>query len=239
MPHPITIASLLCAGLLFAAPPLQDKKKETPPKDTKAAKPAEDQPEPTEKVLIDFEKCALDKPPPDFTLVPSSQGAAGVWAVKEEGKKRVLAQTLADKTDFRFPVLIYDKLSAKNVSVSVKLKTVSGELDQAGGVIARFKDAKSYYLTRANALEGNVGLYRVVGGVRQQFADSKQKVTANEWHTLKLEITDTHFKVSYDDKLIIEADDPTHQEAGKAGVWTKSDSVTYFDDLEIASFDEE
>ncbi len=41
----------------------------------------------------------------------------------------------------------------------------------------------------------------------------------------------------FDDKLLFEADDDTFKEAGKIGLWTKADSVTYFADLKIESYD--
>jgi hypothetical protein len=37
--------------------------------------------------------------------------------------------------------------------------------------------------------------------------------------------------VYWEDKKIIDAHDGTFGDAGKVGVWTKADSVTYFDDL--------
>lgn len=39
-------------------------------------------------------------------------------------------------------------------------------------------------------------------------------------------------------KLLVlagDAHDQTFREAGKVGVWTKADSVTYFDDLSVAA----
>jgi hypothetical protein len=33
--------------------------------------------------------------------------------------------------------------------------------------------------------------------------------------------------------LVPEADDPTLQDAGKIGLWTKADSLTYFTDLSV------
>ena len=40
---------------------------------------------------------------------------------------------------------------------------------------------------------------------------------------------------SYDGKKKIEATDDTFEDAGKVGLWTKADSVTYFDDLRITA----
>jgi len=40
-----------------------------------------------------------------------------------------------------------------------------------------------------------------------------------------------HFQVFFDGKKIIDAQDATFADAGKYGLWTKADSVIYFDDL--------
>jgi hypothetical protein len=55
--------------------------------------------------------------------------------------------------------------------------------------------------------------------------------------TLKLTVQDTHFEVFFNDQPLFEADDETYQNAGKIGLSTKSDAVTIFDDLQIASLD--
>ena len=63
------------------------------------------------------------------------------------------------------------------------------------------------------------------------------KVPAGQWHRLALAVKGTHFKVFYNEKLLFEADDATFKDAGKVGLWTKADSVTYFDDLTIRADD--
>ncbi|HHT9120379.1 MAG TPA: hypothetical protein ACFYD3_07540 [Candidatus Hypogeohydataceae bacterium YC41] len=40
----------------------------------------------------------------------------------------------------------------------------------------------------------------------------------------------------YDDKLLIDVKDDTYK-TGKVGLWTKADSVTYFDDLIVESLE--
>ena len=52
---------------------------------------------------------------------------------------------------------------------SVRFKAVSGRGDRAGGLAVRLTDADNYYVVRANALEDNVRLYRVVKGDRQAY----------------------------------------------------------------------
>ena len=194
------------------------------------------------QTVLDFDTAEVGKPPPDFSTALTGGGGPVTWVVKEEPSApsdgKVLAQTSADTTDYRFPLCVYDPFTAKDVEVSVKFKAVAGKVDQAAGLVVRFRDKDNYYITRANALEDNVRLYKVVGGSRKQFAGAKAKVSSGEWHTLKLAVKGNHFRISFDDKLLFEADDDTFKEAGKVGLWTKADSVTYFDDLTIESHDD-
>ncbi len=199
------------------------------------------EPTPAYETVVDFETSAPGQLPADFSTALTGGGGPVSWVIKEDptapSGAKVLAQTSDDTTDYRFPICIYDKVTAKDVEVSVKFKAVSGKVDRAAGLVARFKDQNNYYIARANALEDNVRLYKVVGGRRQQFADANVKVSSGEWHTLKLGVTGKHFRVVFDGKLLFEADDDTFGEAGKVGLWTKADSVTYFDDFKIAGYD--
>jgi hypothetical protein len=139
----------------------------------------------------------------------------------------------ADKTSSRFPLCVYDPLTAKDVTVSVQFKPVSGAVDQAAGLVVRFRDKDNYYIARANALEDNVRLYKVERGKRSQFAGVNVKMPTRQWQILMLEVQDTHFRVFLNGEILFAANDTTFKDAGKVGLWTKADSVTYFDDLRI------
>src|SRR5262245_244884 len=170
----------------------------------------------TSATTLDFGKFETGKHPAGFSTALTGGGGPVSWIIQEDSTApnggKVLAQTSTDKTDYRFPLCVYDTFTAKDVEVSVKFKAVSGKVDQAAGLVARFQDKDNYYITRANALESNVRLYKVVGGSRKQFAGVKAKVSSGEWHTLKLEVKGKHFEVSFDDKLLFEADDDTFKD---------------------------
>jgi hypothetical protein len=104
-------------------------------------------------------------------------------------------------------------------------------------VIVRAIDANNYYIARANALENNVRFYRVARGQRQQLATADNvKVSARDWHTLTLRAEGDRFVIVFDGKPTLTTTDTTaapRPERGKVGVWTKSDSVTHFDRIEI------
>lgn len=119
------------------------------------------------------------------------------------------------------------------MEASVRFKAISGKVDRAGGVAVRLRDADSYYVVRANALEDNVNLYRVVRGDRQQLAGASTKVTSGVWHTLTLRADDDRLSVSFDGKVLLTQTDRTFPGPGKIALWTKADSVTHFDQLTI------
>jgi hypothetical protein len=185
-----------------------------------------------------FDADRADAPPAHFSFGRTGDGRPGRWIVKAEPDApsggNVLAQTDADDADARFPVAVANEPSLRDVRLSVRCKPVSGKVDQACGVVFRYKDENNYYVTRANALEGNVRLYYVKDGRRKQFAGWSGAVTANAWHELRADARGDHFEVYFDGAKVIEADDKTFPDGGKVGVWTKADSVTYFDDLSAA-----
>ena len=188
-------------------------------------------------ISMDFDASAVGTFPTGFSSTVTGGGGPASWAVVEDftapSGGKVLAQTSTDKTSVRFPLRVYDGFMASGVTVSVSFKPVSGTVDRATGLVARHRDKDNYYVVRANALENNVRLYQVERGNRKQYAGANVKVPSGEWQTLALEIKGTHFRVLLNDTLLFEADDATFKQAGKIGLWTKADSVTYFDNLQV------
>ena len=101
------------------------------------------------------------------------------------------------------------------------------------------QEMRSYYVTRANALEDNVVLYKTVSRVRSPLDIVGRKggygietsVPANVWHSLRVDFKGSHFSVSFNGKQVFEVEDATFSDAGKIGLWTKADSVTLFDEV--------
>lgn len=184
-----------------------------------------------------FEDDAPDAAPPGFSFGLTGRGAVGRWTVKAEpgapSGSNVLAQLDPDKTNFRFPIAVADEPVLKNVRVSVRCKMISGRVDQACGLVARYRDQNNYFITRANALEGNIRLYTIVDGERDEIASHDVEVTANVWHEYRLDVRGDHLEVFWNGQRVIEHHDATFTDAGRAGLWTKADSVTYFDDFKV------
>lgn len=185
----------------------------------------------------DFQGDKIDEPPAGFTFARTGDGRPGRWIVRVDPSApagdHVLAQVDEDRTDHRFPVAVADAPVLKDLRLEVRCKQLSGKTDQACGLVFRYRGENDYYVTRANALEDNVRLYRVVNGRRRELAGWNGKVASQTWHTLAVEARGNRFVVSFDGKQVIDATDDTFREAGKVGLWTKADSVTEFDELRV------
>ncbi len=184
-----------------------------------------------------FEDAPTGAPPPGFSFALTGGGRPVRWVVLEDPSApaggKVVAETSQDRTSDRFPLAILDGLEARDVAVSVRFKPVSGTVDQAAGLTVRLRDPRNYYIARANALEDNVRLYRVVDGRRTQFAGTDVRVPRDRWQTLSLRVEGDRFAVALDGRELFTATDRTFAEAGRVGLWTKADSLTHFDGFEV------
>jgi hypothetical protein len=195
---------------------------------------------------INFDNAAPGTLPPYWTVAMTHQGGAPKWEILKDdsapGRPNVFAQVSRDATGGRFPLAVYEKASVQNGTLSVTFKTISGSADQAAGLVWRYKNPENYYIVRANALEDNVVLYKVEKGERIALAPKgtpsktygvKHRVPKQTWSALSVAFQGNVFTVSFDGQKLFEVEDSTFTAAGKVGLWTKADSVTYFDDFRI------
>lgn len=193
---------------------------------------------------ITFDDLKVGSTPAGFAVALTGGGIAPNWEVQKapDGQAgNVVVETSADTTNYRFPLLVYEKITATDLDLSVKFRTVRGSVDQAAGLMWRYRDANSYYIVRANALEDNVVLYKVENGRRIDLPlkgkgktyGAKAPVPKNVWNVLAVQVRADSFTVSLNGKTLYEVEDKTFLNAGKIGLWTKADSVTMFDDLII------
>jgi hypothetical protein len=183
---------------------------------------------------IDFDNAKAGEPPSGWTCTKTGSGQPR-WTVVADATAPSKANVLKQSGQATYPVAIKDGTSVKDGFVEVKFKAVSGQEDQAGGVIWRCVDADNYYIARANALEDNVTIYHTIKGRRVAFKNVNQKVAQGVWHTLRVDFAGNKFTVTFDGKKVIEASDDSFKEAGKVGLWTKADSVTLFDDFSFGA----
>jgi hypothetical protein len=186
---------------------------------------------------LDFEDAAVGAPPTGFSFALTVSRAPVRWVVLEDASSpaapKVLAETSRDRTSDRFPLAILDGVTARDVPVSVRFWPVSGSVDQAVGLVLRLHDAWNYCIARANALEDKVRLYHVVDGRRIQFASVNARVPRNRCQVLGLRVEDDRRAVSLGGCEFFTATDQPFAEAGHVGLWTKADSLTHFDSLEV------
>jgi hypothetical protein len=199
------------------------------------------------QTVVDFEKDKPGSPPAGFQTALTGSGKPGVWVVVEDSTASpgglVLAQTDADSTGYRFPLCVLDSVTAKDAEISVRFKPVSGREDQGAGIVWRYRDKDNYYVVRANALEGNVVLYKVQNGKRTDLPlksegrtyGKKATVPTDKWSVLGVNVKGNLFAVVLNGTRLYEVEDATFPDAGKVGLWTKADSVIRFDDLRIVA----
>jgi hypothetical protein len=193
---------------------------------------------------IGFDKAIPGKFPVDWAIAMTHAGTPPRWEiVRDESAPtppNVLAQLSRDKTAGRFPLAIWKRVVLQDGELSVAFKTVDGSIDQAAGIVWRYQDPNNYYIVRANALENNVVLYKVENGVRASIPPKglpsrsygvKHLIPSGRWNTLKVTFSGSKIIVFLNQERLFEAEDTTFQKLGKIGLWTKADSVTYFDDF--------
>ena len=195
--------------------------------------------------VVDFEGAVANAPPRGWTLTKTNGGEPALWQIVEDASSpagsKVLAQLSEDRTSGRFPLAIYSDSAIANGELAVRFKPVSGRVDQAAGLVWRYRDENNYYLVRANALEDNIVLYKVENGRRTPLGPVGRsddygvphEVPVQQWSTLGVVFAGERFTVLFDGQPLFEVVDTTFTEAAGVGLWTKADSVTYFDAFEV------
>ena len=203
---------------------------------------AEFLPEPKDNARREsFDGTVPGKLPAGWTAGITGEGVPR-WSVVAEGAAPSAPHVLQQSGEVpkaSFPLCLFDGASLRDGFVEVKFKAVRGKIDQAAGVVWRAQSTTNYYICRANALEDNVVLYKVENGKRQTLSivgreggyGVDARVTAGEWHALRVEFRGPRFRVTFDGKALFEVEDATFTAPGKVGLWTKADSVTLFDDF--------
>jgi hypothetical protein len=148
-----------------------------------------------------------------------------------------------------------------NGSISVKFKTISGDADRCSGILFNVKPSGEWLAIRYNDTENNVGLWEFHNWIRRnvKFSDRSKPfmLDKNAWHELKMTVDGADFKAWLDGALAIEytfgtepqagkkgppnadlfpANNPVLRPpvAGKVGLWTKTDSTSYFKDYVVS-----
>jgi len=119
--------------------------------------------------------------------------------------------------------------------ISMRFKIVAGQLDQCAGILFNLKSNGDYLTVRFNGMEDNVVLWTFNKGVRKFVKRGTENVplARNQWHTLLISVHGTNLQASLNGKHLLDYT-LTAPVSGRVGVWSKTDSVSYFDDYTVS-----
>ena len=174
--------------------------------------------------------------PRGWIAAKTGEGPGSVWKVVEDASAKggkVIAQISAEGPNRLFNLCVAENMSFTDIDLTVAFKAVAGKLDQGGGPVWRYRDANNYYVARMNPLEDNFRVYKVVEGKRVQLDSAEVKLPAGEWQRIRIVHVGDCIRGYLNGKFMLDVRDRTFAGAGKIGLWTKADAVTYFDGLEV------
>jgi len=202
------------------------------------------------ELAFDFSAVSAKQTPPGFTNLVAGKGKPGDWRVITDefpsalpaldGKtlpmtqRSVLGQFSLEVADEHFPILLYDRDTFTDFTLTTKFKLVDGVVEQMAGIVFRVQDEKNFYVIRASGLGNNVRFYKTVAGLRGPLIGPELPVPRGVWHELKIECQGNRIRAWFNGREVIPPLTDTSFSAGKIGFWTKSDSISYFADTKIS-----
>lgn len=119
--------------------------------------------------------------------------------------------------------------------ISMRFQLVEGQLDQCAGILFNLKPNGDYLTVRFNGKEDNLVLWTFNKGKRSFVKKGSENVplAMKQWHGMKVAIRGTKLEGYLNGKLLLEYTLP-EPVSGKVGVWSKTDSVSYFDDFVVS-----
>lgn len=122
-------------------------------------------------------------------------------------------------------------------TISMRFKLVAGQLDSCAGILFNLKPNGDYLTVRFNGKEDNVVLWTFLKGKRSFVKKGTENVPLqlNTWPSLEISVKGTNLQASLDGKHLL---DYTLAEpvSGRVGVWSKTDSVSYFDQYTVTKW---
>jgi len=192
-------------------------------------------------VVFNYDNAPLGKLPEGWSNQKTGKGGLGNWEVQADptapSKPNVFTQTSKKNFGYHFNLAVAEETNFSDLEIELQFKALTGEEDQGGGPVWRYRDADNYYICRANPLEGNFRVYKVVNGNRRQMKSASLPIPANQWHSIKVRNIGNHIQCWLNGKLYLDVKDDTFK-SGKVGLWTKADAVTAFDNFIVRSEEE-
>jgi hypothetical protein len=203
------------------------------------------------EIVLDFRQDKLNETPRGFRSTLAGGGQPGEWKIVQDevpspmapvlptasnrSKRNVLAQLSRDRTDERFPMLLYEGEIFGDFKLTTQFKLVDGAVEQMAGVAFRIQDERNYYYIRASGLGSTFYFYKIVNGQRSPpIGSGKLAIPKGVWHSLAIECKGTQIQAWLNGKEVLPALEDKSFASGFLGFWTKSDAVSYFGDTTIA-----
>ena len=186
--------------------------------------------------IITFDSYTIGKMPPGWSAAVSPRGSNPNWEIRRDETAPTQPYVLAPAANggHRPPLAVLDDMTLRDGDVSVRLKPVAGQSDPGGGVVWRYRDENNYYVVRTHAIEKYVAVYKVENGKQIQLSGNiKHEVAMNGWCILKVSARGNKWQIYMDHRRIMEGQDNTFSSAGRVGLWSPPDAVTYFDDFRV------
>jgi hypothetical protein len=116
-----------------------------------------------------------------------------------------------------YKTVLINGIMASDLELQVSFLPIEGKADMGGGLIWRATDDRNSYLTRANPLEQNIRIYRVVKGIRHLIQNFNHVIDVRHWHTLRVMMKGCHVQVFFDGKQVFDLCDETFT-TGRVGL---------------------
>ncbi len=191
----------------------------------------------------DFDKMKTGVAPSGWTFPNTQRSEPGRWIVHPDAtassKPNVLAQLTAFKQRNQFAVALDDHGNCSDGDLSVNLKVVSGQNSQDAGLIWRYQDPRNFYALSVDAIGDKLTVDKTVDGKSSAVMQSgkissvSHRIDPQEWNLVKIVYRDQHSTIYFNHRKLLDVDDSSIMKAGKTGIWTRGDTVAYFDDFRI------
>ncbi|MBX3670776.1 MAG: DUF1080 domain-containing protein [Rhodocyclaceae bacterium] len=133
-----------------------------------------------------------------------------------------------------FPIAVMNEVADfRNGAITLRFKGVAGRIDQAAGILFNVQPNGDYLALRANPLEDNLVLWQYVKGRRSSIKWVRNTPSpTGQWHELKLTVVGNKVQGWLNGVLTL-SHDLEKPVSGRIGLWSKADSVVYFDDFRV------
>jgi hypothetical protein len=122
-----------------------------------------------------------------------------------------------------------------NGEISMRFQMVDGALDSCAGILFNVKPNGDYLTVRFNGKEDNLVLWTFNKGTRKFVKKGAEDMPLQrkEWHAMKIAVQGTKLEGYLNGKKLLDYTLP-EPVIGKVGVWSKTDSVSLFDDFMVS-----